>query len=180
MMDLPVSGDTVRWRLGEHGYKIYVARTVPFLTEKQKLGRLKWAEEQVKGKANAHKKRIYSDECYVNIGDNKGRVYVTRTAEEAYKEACLVPKFQQSTLRVMIWSFIGYGVKGPIVVLEYVGGKGGGIGQKEYEETTLEELKAAIKEAWASILQEKIDHYILSMPDHVQAVITAEGGHTKY
>jgi hypothetical protein len=46
--------------------------------------------------------------------------------------------------------------------------------------TSLEELKAAIHEAWAEIPQEFIDRQICSMPDCIQPVLHAKGGHTKY
>ena len=67
-----------------------------------------------------------SDECYVELNDSKGRVYITRRSDEEYKENCLVLNFKQSPVKVMIWACFMRGVKGPLVVLEYPGGKGGG------------------------------------------------------
>jgi transposase len=84
------------------------------------------------------KRKIFWDECYVYLGDRKGRVYVTCCPDEVYEEDCLVPTFQQSSLRVMVWSCIGYSWKGPLVVLEYPGGKGGGMTAKRYQEQVLE------------------------------------------
>ena len=78
-------------------------------------------------KVKAWERIIWSDECYVYIGDTKGRVYVTRQPDEVLKEDCLVPSFKQSSLRVMIWGCIIKGRKGPLVVLEYLSGKGGGM-----------------------------------------------------
>jgi transposase len=73
---------------------------------------------------------------------------VTRRPDEEYLEECLAPTFQQSSLRVMIWSCIGLGWKGPIVVLDYPGGKGGGMTAKRYQEQVLE---AVVKKLYADL-----------------------------
>lgn len=81
---------------------------------------------------------IWSDECYVYIGDDRGTVYVTQSADEEYDESCFVPKFKQSLLRIMVWACIMKNSKGPMVVLEYLGGKGGGMNADRYQEQVLE------------------------------------------
>jgi hypothetical protein len=48
----------------------------------------------------------------------------------------------------MIWSYIGLGWKGPIVVLDYPGGKGGGMTAKRYQEQVLE---AVVKRLYADL-----------------------------
>lgn len=55
-----------------------------------------------------------------------------------YDENCVVPRFKQSLVRVMIWACIMKGKKGPLVVLEYLGGKDGGMNLKCYQEQVLE------------------------------------------
>ena len=40
--------------------------------------------------------------------------------------------FKQSSIRVMVWGCIMNGQKGPLVVLEYPGGKGGGMNSSRY------------------------------------------------
>ena len=57
-----------------------------------------------------------------------------------YEEDCVVPKFKQSSLRVMIWACIMKGNKGPMVVLEYPGGLGGGMTADWYQEQVLEKV----------------------------------------
>jgi hypothetical protein len=69
-----------------------------------------------------------------------------------YKEDCLTPTFQQSSVCIMIWSCISLGQKGPIVVLDYPGGKGGGMTVKQYQEQVLE---AVLKDIYAD-LEEKL------------------------
>ena len=44
----------------------------------------------------------------------------------------------------------------------------------------LEDLRTAIKEAWKSIPQAKIDELMGEMQDRVKACIKAEGGHIPY
>jgi hypothetical protein len=79
-----------------------------------------------------------SDECYMYLGDKSGQLYVTRHKDKAYREDCCVPVFKQSSLCVMVWECINLGWKGPLVVLEYPGGKGGGMTAARYCEQVLE------------------------------------------
>jgi len=48
-------------------------------------------------------------------------------SDEEYDENCLVLNFKQSPVWVMVWACVMRGIKGPLVVLEYPGGKGGGM-----------------------------------------------------
>ena len=45
---------------------------------------------------------------------------------------------------------------------------------------TSEAMKHAIQEEWEALRLEDYLHYIRSMPERVQAVIAARGGHTKW
>ena len=72
-------------------------------------------------------KVIWSDVCYIYLGDDRRNVYVTRHANKELNEDCLVPTFKLSLVRVMVWACIMKGRKGPLIVLEYLGGKGGGM-----------------------------------------------------
>jgi hypothetical protein len=86
----------------------------------------------------AFQRNIYSDECYIFVDYKKGHIYVMHRADEEYHEDCLAPAFPQSNIRIMIWSCIGLGIKGPIIVMEYQGGKGGGISAETYKNQVLE------------------------------------------
>ena len=61
-------------------------------------------------------------------------MYVTRRTDEEYDKDCLVPTFKQSAVCVMVWGCIMKGQKGPLIVLEYLGGKGGGMNSACYQE----------------------------------------------
>jgi hypothetical protein len=133
-----ISTTSVRNILANEGLHRRKARKVVFLTKSQKQKRKAWAIRYRKWKDEDWERVIWSDECYVYIGDDKGTVYVTRSADEEYDEDCVVPKFKQSSLRIMIWGCIMKNSKGPMVVLEYPGGKGGGMNANRYQEQVLE------------------------------------------
>lgn len=102
---------------------------------------MKWAEEMdVLLGPEEIKRIIWSDECYVVLGDRQGSVYVTRRPGEEMDENCVVPTFKQSNLRIMVWGCIMQGKKGPLTVLEYPGGKGGGMTAKRYQDQVLKKL----------------------------------------
>jgi hypothetical protein len=62
---------------------------------------------------------IWSDEAYIYLGDDRGRVFVTRRPDEEYLDECLVPTFKQSPVRVMVWACIMKGRKGPFVTCRW-------------------------------------------------------------
>jgi transposase len=117
-----VSASTVRRVLADRGMHHRKARAVIFLTREQKQKRLKWAKQHVDWDMEDFSRVIYSDEAYIVLGDNKGPVWVTQSPEEVYDNSCVVPKFKQSSLRIMVWGCILRGRKGPLVILEYPGG----------------------------------------------------------
>lgn len=253
-----ISESSVRRVMAKWGYHRRKARSVVFLKPEQKQARLKWAKDYKDWGEEDWDRVLWSDEAYIVLGDNKGTVYVTRRPEEIYNEKCVVPKFKQSSLRVMIWACIMRGKKGPMVVLEYPGGRGGRMTADRYQEqvldkvlhdfyqemseergqilfqqdgapshtakstaayldrnnietlphppsspdvnpieplwhtlkelirarehipTNLDELKIAIREAWELITVEDIDKHAKSMMKRVEAVLEANGGHTRY
>jgi transposase len=135
-----ISTSTIRRVLADDGYHRRVARKVPYLTKNHKQARLAWAR---RNKAMNHEdwgRVIFSDECYIYLGDKQGRIYITRRADEVMVEECLVPTFKQSSVRVMVWGCIIEGEKGPLVVLEYPGGKGGGMNSARYQNQVLQSV----------------------------------------
>ena len=99
---------------------------MPFLTAHHQK-RLEWAEDFDGIDAKEWDNLLSSDECYVQLNGSNGQVFITHHADEEYDKNCVVPKFKQSSVRVMVWGCFMEGVKGPLVVLEYPGGKGGGM-----------------------------------------------------
>jgi transposase len=137
-LGLNVTDTTIRHVLSSAGYHRRVARKVPFLTKLHRHARMAWARRYRAYKHCDWSKVIWSDEAYIYLGDDRGRVFVTRRADEEYHEECLVPTFKQSPVRVMVWACIMEGRKGPLVVLEYPGGKGGGMNTERYCKQVLE------------------------------------------
>lgn len=109
-----------------------------YLTKAHKDARKRWAVKHKGWHSEDWARVIWSDECYVYIGDTKGTVWVTRSASEEFDEDCVIPTFKQSSLRVMVWGCIMEGRKGPLLVLEYPGGRGGGMTAKRYQDQVLD------------------------------------------
>ena len=135
-----VSATTARRVLDEVRLHRRIARSVIFLRPEHKDKRRKWALDHLNWGEEDFERVVYSDEAYIMLGDLKGQVHVTRTPEEVYDEACVVPKFKQSSLRIMVWGCVMRGRKGPLVVLEYPGGRGGGMTAARYQEQVLDRV----------------------------------------
>ena len=128
-----VSKEIIRKAAAEDGLHQRVARQVPMLNPLQARKRLKWAQDHDDLDVQEWDNLMSSDECYIELDSLKGRIYVTRRAGEEFDENCLVPKVKQSPIKVMVWGCVMRGIKGPLVVLEYPGGKGGGFIRKNVE-----------------------------------------------
>lgn len=133
-----VSESKIHKVLAEANLHQRVARKVPFLTKVQIQKRMAWAKKYCGFSEEDWQKVIWSDECYIHLNDYQGRIYVTRSAEEEYQENCVIPKFKQSPIRVMVWGCVMVGKKGPLIVLEYPGGKTSGMNSKRYQEQVLD------------------------------------------
>jgi transposase len=133
-----VSVGSIRRVLAAHGYHRRVARKVPFLTPHHKHLRLIWAKMNKNLRARDWYRIIFTDECYVWVNDKCGRIFVTRRKDERFLDECLVPAFKQSTMHIMFWGGVVEGRKAPLIVMEYPGGKGGGMNSKRYQEQVLE------------------------------------------
>ena len=132
-----VSGNTARRILADAGYHRRVARHKFYLKKEHKQLRYMWAKKCRHWRLNLWKHVIWSDECYIFIGDTKGTVYVTRRPDEVLDDECTIKTFTQSPIRVMIWGCFAYDYKGPLVVLDYPGGPGGGMNSERYIEQVL-------------------------------------------
>lgn len=146
-----VSDTTIRHVLSSAGYHRRVARKVPYLNKRHRAARLAWAKLFRSFSPQNWQKIIWSDESYIYLGEDRGRIYVTRRADEVYLEECLVPTFKQSPIRVMVWGCIMGRKKGPLVVLDYPGGKGGGMNSTRYCEQV---LNAVLKHFYTEAKQE--------------------------
>ena len=72
-----ISTSTVRCVLADEGYQCRVAKKVPYLTKGHKQVWLAWAKQNKGMKPEDWRKVIFSDECYIYLGDKQGRTFVT-------------------------------------------------------------------------------------------------------
>ena len=132
--DMPadISAAIVRKVADSKGYHCWVASKVSFPTTHQKKKRLEWASDFDGIDIKEWDNLLPSDESYAQLDDSNGWAFITCHADEEHDENCVVPKFKQSSVRVMVWGYFMQGVKGPLIVLEYPGGKGGRMDTDQY------------------------------------------------
>ena len=147
-----ISTSTIRNVLRRKGYHCRVAKKLPYLTQAHKKARLAWAQICKAFTVRNWQKKIWSDECYVYLGDNRGRIFVTRRPGEEFRADCCVAKFTQSSVRVMVWACIMKGRKGLLIVLEYPGGQGGGMNSARYQQQVLD---GALKDFYHQVSKEE-------------------------
>jgi transposase len=144
-----ISETTTRCVLAKQGYNWHIARKVLYLRPEHRRARVQWTREN---KEKDWTKVMWSDECYVYIGDSQDCVYVIHCTDEGWHENCVVPLFKQSQIRLMVWGCILEGRKGPLVILEYLHGKGGEMNTTCYQEQVLE---AVLKDFYDEMKQER-------------------------
>jgi len=135
-----ISASSMRAILQDVGLHWRQARKVVYLWKDQKESRKCWAKDHKDWMAEDWMHMIWSHECYVYIGDDWGMVWFTQSADEEFDENCVVPTFKQSALWVMIWACIMEGSKGPMVILDYPGGQGGGMIADRYQDQVLDKV----------------------------------------
>lgn len=107
-------------------------RKVPYISKANRRARRDFAQRFKDWTEEDWANVVFSDECFVFIGGSPGSFYITRRTNNPYEWGKTLPSFTQSTVKVMVWACIAYGKKGPIVVLDYPGGKGGGMNAERY------------------------------------------------
>ena len=140
--------NVLRWQ----GYHCHVAKKVPYLTQAHKRARLVWAQICKAFTVQNQWKKIWSDKCYVYLGDNHGRIFVMWCPGEEFHDNCCVTEFAQSSVCVMVWACIMKGRKGPLIVLEYPGGQGGGMNSVWYQQQVLD---GALKDFYHQVSKEE-------------------------
>ena len=128
---------TISRVLAEAGFHQRKARCVPYLARQQKKIRLIWARAIQNWCETQFSRILWSDEAYFYAGDSPGPIFVTRAADEANLPEIMAPQFKKSCTKVMVWTCAMWGCKGPLVALDFPGGKGGGMTAKRYQEQVL-------------------------------------------
>jgi len=151
-VELKVSDATVRNVLADEGYHWWVTYKVPYLKREHKKDWIHWACKFKGFSENDWEIVIWSDEYYMYLGDNCGCIYVTCYPDKELHKEWLVPAFKQSTVHIMVWGSIMKGKGGPLIVLEYTGGKGGGMNSKHYQDQVLD---GVLKGFYAQMVMER-------------------------
>lgn len=133
-----ISATTVARILEKQGYYRRKAAKIPSLTRQHKEARKKWARKVLRMTPVDWSHVIWSDEAYILLDEKKGTTHVTRRVDEAAREDCLRSTSKKSGICIMVWVCIMHNKKGPLVVLEDSGGKGGGMNSERYQEQVLE------------------------------------------
>ena len=141
--------DTIRRALSKEGYKRYVATRKPWLTQEHKARRLQWAQEHVNWTDRQWTAVLWTDEASFRCG-YFGQVYVTRTAEEAFHEDCLVAKFRKYSA-CMVWGCISPEGLHKLHIFD----QGSVNGQRYREEVVPLIQQAAIEQQAGSIFQQQ-------------------------
>ena len=128
-LDLGVSVDVIRAALQKRGYKRYIARQKPPLSEKNKELRLAWAQEHKDWTLQQWSLILWTDETWVTGGRHR-RQWVTRKVGEELHPDCVLAKVQRRK-GWMFWGCFAGGNKGPSLFWEK---EWGSIDQKGYSE----------------------------------------------
>lgn len=113
-LNLNVSLRTVQRRACEAGLKSYRAARKPYISEKNRKARIKFAQQHVDWSTQRWKTVLFSDESKFNLKDSDGMRRVRRP-----KNKRLDPKYCQGTIKygggnIMVWGCVsGQGI-GPI------------------------------------------------------------------
>ena len=92
-LDIHIHERNLRRFFADSGYHRHITRVKPFLTLKQKIARLLFADTYIDWAVGDWAKVIWTNECAFNVRGFSGNTWVTRTASEEYLEDCIVPKF---------------------------------------------------------------------------------------
>lgn len=118
IVGVEASNKTLREAFAKEGYHRRSARKKPFLNYEKKSKRLNFALAHRHWTVADWRRVIWTDESYIWLGGKRGKVYITRAAEEVWLEDCLVPKFSKQD-SIMIWGgILGLGGKKAMVIWE--------------------------------------------------------------
>ncbi|KAI7955142.1 hypothetical protein MJO28_005542 [Puccinia striiformis f. sp. tritici] len=117
LIQTQVCDRTLRKRIRDLGYNSCVAVKKPYVNDKQKKNRLRFAREHSSWTVADWERVIWSDESSFEIGKNSELVRVWRTKQQKYNLECLEPTFKSGRSSTMVWgAFFGI-TKTPLVFI---------------------------------------------------------------
>ena len=103
-----VSRWTVNRRLKKYGFRSYRCAVKPFLSQKNKEARYRWAQNRVFWSLERFTKIIWSDESRFRLFVNDGRVRVWRERGERFREDLIRHSHQAGAGSILVWGAIWY------------------------------------------------------------------------
>lgn len=141
-----ISRQTLGRALRRLGYIRCIACKRAFITEKQALSRIDWADTfQNSTLDGLWAKVIWTDECSFMAGE-RGRIWITRRHRERFHKHCIQSVYRSGRTSVMVWGAIGWGWKSKLIFLEK--GESRGIDSYDYADQVLTYLKHALADAF--------------------------------
>jgi transposase len=98
-----VSLSTIDRYLRQNGFKKWLAKKRPKLTEDHAQQRLAWAKERQNWTAEDFEGVVWSDECSVEKDDSGRQTWVFRTPPEKWFKDCIAPKRKGKGISLMVW-----------------------------------------------------------------------------
>ncbi len=102
---LNISVNTLRRAFEKKGYHHHAAQKKPFLSQTQKKKQLQFAQSRILWDEWDWHSVLWTDECYIWMGETRDTVHVTHTKNEKHHEDCLLSHFSKKN-SFMIWSGI--------------------------------------------------------------------------
>ncbi|CAH1979621.1 unnamed protein product [Acanthoscelides obtectus] len=114
----PISTRTVRRRLQEVGLNGRKARKKPWLSDKNKKARYKWALKYKSFTEEDWSNIVWSDESNFEIFGTPGVTFVRRRVGEEFNQECVVPTLKHGGGSVMVWGCMSASGVGEMFVCE--------------------------------------------------------------
>jgi len=113
-----ISPQTIRNRMHEDGMYGRIARKKPFINERNRIKRVKWAKKYQDVGNSFWERVIWSDESKFNLFGSDGIVRIWRFPKEEFKRECVKPTVKHGGGSVMVWGcFTSNGV-GKLVFID--------------------------------------------------------------
>lgn len=102
-LSVSVCQTTIRKELHGLGLRSRIAVKKPYLNDKHKQQRLRFAKAHQNWTIREWSSIIWSDEASFEIGKNSRQIRVWRGSRERYDSQCLVPTFKSGRVSIMVW-----------------------------------------------------------------------------
>lgn len=113
-----ISERTIRRRLTEANMKTYIAKTIPFITAKNKIKRLEFAKKYINKPASFWRNVLWTDESSFEYHSSPKKVFVRLNQKIRKKVAPVCQKVSHGGGSVMFWGSMSYNGVGDLVPVD--------------------------------------------------------------